>query len=108
MTTQEISATWTRESRTVCGGDVSFLRAGSGPSALVLPRDTGHPPRDEFIDLLTADYSVVYPWLPGFHGGDPEHWEWLDNPRDMAVVLRRLVEALDLEPLTLIGLGFGG
>ena len=64
---------------------------------LVLPRENGHPPRSEFLDRLATSNSVIYPWLPGFHGGDPASWDWLADSRDLAVVLRQFIEAVALE-----------
>jgi pimeloyl-ACP methyl ester carboxylesterase len=92
----------------VCGGMVRFAVAGSGPPIMVLPRDQGHPPASPFLDQLAASGTVYYPWLAGFHGGNPEQWEWLTNVRDLAVVHRQALDALGIEKPALIGLGFGG
>lgn len=112
MTTTERSISgavgWAVETLSVCGGDISLVKGGSGDPILVLPRDNGHPPRHDFLDLLGAEFSVYYPWLPGFHGGQPEAWEWLANVRDVAVVQRQLAGALGLDRYSLVGLGFGG
>ncbi len=111
MTTEANSATpagWTAHTAAVGGGEISYLKGGGGPSVLVLPRDTGHAPRQEFLDLLAAHSTVYYPFLPGFHGGDPAGWEWLGNVRDMAVVLRQFVDGLNAGKMSLVGLGFGG
>jgi len=102
------NSTWTVETVQVCGRDISFQKGGSGPPLLLLPRDNGHPPRHEFLDLLAADFTVCYPWLPGFHSGHPDGWQWLANVRDLAIVQRQLVESLHLGRLTVVGLGFGG
>jgi pimeloyl-ACP methyl ester carboxylesterase len=110
MTTTATSpVTWTMETAAVCGGQVSYQRAGRGAPLLVLPRENGHPPRTEFLDLLTADFTVYYPWYPGFHGGgDPAEWEWLANARDLAVLQLQLARAISLDRFALCGLGFGG
>jgi pimeloyl-ACP methyl ester carboxylesterase len=112
MTAGELSimrnSTWTVETVQVCGHDLSFQKGGGGTPLLLLPRENGHPPRHEFLDLLAADFTVYYPWLPGFHGGHPDGWQWLTNVRDLAIVQRQLVEALHLQHMTLLGLGFGG
>jgi len=102
------SGLWNLQTVAVCGGEISLLKGGTGEPLMVLPRDNGHPPRHEFLDLLAADFSVYYPWLPGFYGGVPEAWEWLANVRDLAVVQRQLIVELGLERLALVGLGFGG
>ena len=99
---------WREEAVEVCGGRVRYELAGNGPTLLVLPRDNGHAPRNDLLDALAATNTVYYPWLPGFHGGEPEAWDWLTNVRDLAVVMRQFVAALGIERLSLLGLGFGG
>jgi pimeloyl-ACP methyl ester carboxylesterase len=113
MTTENVSQTtgvaWTQKQQAVGGGTISYLQGGSGArSLLVLPHENGHPPQHAFLDRLTGEFSLYYPWLPGFHDGEPGAWDWLTNPRDLAVVLRQFVEALGLQQLTLVGCGFGG
>jgi pimeloyl-ACP methyl ester carboxylesterase len=99
---------WETRTLQVCSGDISLLQAGQGMPLLVLPRDNGHAPQSDFIDWLAGEFRTYYPWLPGFHGGHPEGWEWLTSVRDLAIVLRQLLGALDLEQVGLVGLGFGG
>jgi pimeloyl-ACP methyl ester carboxylesterase len=112
MTTTERSSTstidWTTRSVSVCGGSVSVLSGGHGAPLLVLPRDNGHPPNHDFLDLLAARSTVYYPWLPGFHASNPEEWEWLTNFRDLAIVTRQLLVALGVDRVNVVGLGFGG
>lgn len=98
----------TTETISVCGGEISYLRQGSGDPLLVLPRDNGHAPDTAFIDRLAEQFTVYYPWLPGFHGGRPEQWAWLFNVRDLAVVMGQFCVALGLQRTHMLGLGFGG
>ena len=98
----------TTETISVCGGEISYLRQGSGPSLLVLPRDNGHAPDTTFIERLAEQFTVYYPWLPGFHDGRPEEWRWLFNVRDLAVVVGQFCAALGLQRTRVLGLGFGG
>ena len=99
---------WQTRTVSVCGGEIAYVQAGSGPPLLLLPRDSGHPPRHDFRDFLASAFTVVYPWLPGFHGGKPARWEWLSSTRDLAVVLRQFLSALAIQRPTLAGAGFGG
>src|SRR5258708_29511973 len=111
MTQQSLAPTsvaWAEKQLDVCGAQISYLVAGGGPPVVVLPRENGHPPKHEFLDLLAERFTVYYPWLPGFHGGHPEQWEWLLNARDLAVVMRQFVDGLMHDQVTLVGLGFGG
>ena len=102
------SVNWSETTVSACGGQVRVAVAGSGPPILVLPRDQGHPPTSPFLDDLAASGTVYYPWLAGFHGGNPAQWEWLTNVRDLAVVNRQVIDTLGLEKPALVGLGFGG
>ena len=100
---------WERATAEVCGSEVSFLRAGQGPPIVVLPRDNGHPPRNEFLDRLAESHTVYSPWYPGFHGGgDPATWEWMSSVRDLAIVQLQLIAALGITRPALVGQGFGG
>ncbi len=111
MTTAERSTTttWATERATVGGGEILYDRAGNGPPVLVLPRDNGHPPGNDFLDRLAQEYTVYYPWYPGFHGGgDPAAWEWIVTARDLAVLQLQLLDALGLARVSVVGLGFGG
>lgn len=99
---------WSERTVDVCGATVRLAVAGSGRPIVVLPREQGHPPASDFLDQLTGLGTVYYPWLPGFHGGEPERWEWLTNVRDLAAVIRQAIDALGLERPVLAGLGFGG
>jgi pimeloyl-ACP methyl ester carboxylesterase len=102
------STRWPVQTLSVGGGEISLRVGGDGPPLVVLPRDNGHPPRHEFLDLLAGEFRVHAPWLPGFHGGHPEQWEWAASVRDLAIVELQLVQALGLERYSLVGLGFGG
>lgn len=110
MTTANAASgvTWNEMTASVCGGELRLALAGKGRPILVLPRDQGHPPASPFLDQLAAGGTVYYPWLPGFHGGNPEQWDWLTDVRDLAVVQRQLIDVLKLERPVLVGLGFGG
>ena len=98
----------TTETISVCGGEISYLRQGSGAPLVVLPRDNGHAPDTTFIDRLSEQFTVYYPWFPGFHGGRHEEWTWLVNVRDLAVVMGQFCPAVGLERTNVLGLGFGG
>lgn len=99
---------WATESLPVCGQPIHYERAGTGAPVLVIPRDNGHAPRNEFLDRLAGSFTVYHPWLPGFHGGDPPAWTWLMNTRDLAIVLRQFMRELGHDRLAVVGFGFGG
>jgi pimeloyl-ACP methyl ester carboxylesterase len=104
-----VATSWTPFTVEVCGGEVSYLRAGQGPAVLVLPRDNGHPPDTAFLDRLASDRTVYAPRYPGFHGGgEAEAWDWMGDVRDIAAVQLQFLRELGVGRVTALGLGFGG
>ncbi|HEX2941625.1 MAG TPA: alpha/beta hydrolase, partial [Rhodopila sp.] len=81
-------------------------RAGSGPAVLVLHHDIGTPDRLAFYDALAERFDVVVPHHPGW--GKSQRPEWLRHPRDIAAMAAWLLADLDLQGVSLVGLGFGG
>jgi pimeloyl-ACP methyl ester carboxylesterase len=55
---------------------------------------------------LARSFSVVLPDLPGY--GQSERPEWARSPRDIAILVGRLIDHLGLPPAHVVGLGFGG
>jgi pimeloyl-ACP methyl ester carboxylesterase len=110
MTSQgEQALGWESHSTATGSGTISYEQAGSGArTILALPRENGHPPRRDAMDTLAKESRIVYPWLPVFHGCNPGEWDWLNNPRDLAVVLLQFIDALGVERPALLGFGFGG
>ena len=49
---------------------------------------------------------MTVPDLPGH--GQSERPDWAREPRDVAVLMQQLLDRLDLDGVTLVGLGFGG
>ena len=87
-------------------GAVRVLRGGSGEPLVVLHHSTGNPGWIPFYAELARSFAVTVPDLPGYGGS--ERPEWAREPRDLAVILCRVLERLGLSDLTLVGLGFGG
>jgi pimeloyl-ACP methyl ester carboxylesterase len=90
----------------VAGLELKLRESGSGPPLLLLHRSTGVIIWDTFEDQLAANFTVIHPDLPGF--GESDRPDWAREPRDLAIIVGRLLEALDIEDVTLVGLGFGG
>ena len=90
----------------VAGLELKLRESGSGPPLLLLHRSTGVIGWDTFEDQLAANFTVIHPDLPGF--GESGRPDWAREPRDLAIIVGRLLEALDIEDVTLVGLGFGG
>jgi len=101
-----MSVVWTDTVREIAGHKLHLSRAGSGPAALVLHHDIGTPDRLPFYDALTQHFDVLVPHHPGW--GRSQRPGWLRHPRDIAAIHSWLLTDLDLQGVSLVGLGFGG
>jgi len=90
----------------VAGLSIRVLSGGSGPAAVFLHHSTGNPGWLPIHASLSAKFSLSVPDMPGY--GQSARPEWAREPRDIAVLVNRLVDRLDLEGVTLIGAGLGG
>ncbi|MCC7363985.1 MAG: alpha/beta hydrolase [Dehalococcoidia bacterium] len=100
---------WAPKECGIGAATVRYRSAGQGPALLYLPHDNGYGPSKDFLASLARDYTVVAPWLPGFHdGGPPEEWAWLKDTGDLALALSAFVRKLGLSGATVLGLGYGG
>ncbi len=90
----------------VAGLELNLRESGSGSPLVLLHRSTGVLGWETFEDRLAARFRVIHPDLPGY--GASERPDWARDPRDLAIIVGRLLEALDVEEVTLVGLGFGG
>ncbi len=82
------------------------MRAGAGPTVLVLHHDIGTPDRLPFYDRLAEHFTVLIPHHPGW--GKSERPSWLRSVRDLAAVHQWLLAELEINDCALLGLGFGG
>lgn len=94
------------EELSLATGKLRLLRAGNGPPAVVLHHSWGGAGFSPFHQALSSRFSVVSPDLPGYGGS--ERPEWAREPRDLAIIVQRVLDRLGLLDVTLIGLGFGG
>jgi len=103
------TSTAVREERVeVAGCPITVRVAGRGDPLVLLPRENIDPAGLPFAERLAERFTVYTPILPGYHGSAVECWSWLDNVRDLAITQRQWIDALDLDRVTLVGLGFGG
>lgn len=87
-------------------GSVHLLCGGKGDPVVVLHHSTGNPGWIPFYDELAKRFSVTVPDLPGY-GQSPSPL-WAREPADLAVLVSRVIDRLDLEEVALVGLGLGG
>ena len=87
-------------------GLVHLLRAGAGDPLVVLHHSTGNSAWIPFYDELGARFEVIVPDLPGYGGS--ERPAWAREPRDLAILVGRVLDRLELRDVALVGLGFGG
>ena len=87
-------------------GKIKLLDGGAGTPVVTLHHSWGSAGWLPFHDELAAQYRVVVPDMPGWGGS--ERPAWAREPRDIAIVVSRLFAALELDEVTLVGLGFGG
>ncbi len=91
---------------TVAGGGVHVRTAGSGDPLVVLHHDIGVHAWTSCYERLAEHFTVHVPDLPGW--GASGRPEWARSVRDIAVLAGALLDALDLERTSILGLGFGG
>lgn len=87
-------------------GKIKLLAGGTGTPAVILHHSWGSPGWLPFHDELASGHQVLVPDMPGWGGS--ERPVWAREPRDIAIIVGHLLAALELEGVTLVGLGFGG
>src|SRR5690348_14457760 len=92
----------------VAGCPITVRITGQGDPLVLLPRENIDPTGLPFTERLAERFTVHAPILPGFHGSEVDCWTWLTGVRDLAITQQQWIEALGLEAVTLVGLGFGG
>jgi pimeloyl-ACP methyl ester carboxylesterase len=90
----------------LAGGQVHLLRGGTGDPLLVLHHDIGNPGWLPFYQDLARRFTVYVPSHPGY--GQSARPNWMRSVRDVAIVYQWLLADLQLEAVSLVGLGFGG
>ena len=97
---------YTERTLEVAGKRVRLLEGGAGEPLVVLHHSTGNPGWLPFYEQLARDFAVAVPDLPGY--GQSERPDWAREPRDLALLVNRLLDKLGHKQVTLVGLGLGG
>lgn len=90
----------------VAGLNIRYFRGGSGPVAIKLHHSTGNPGWMASDDALAEKFDLIVPDLPGYNQSDRP--VWARSIRDISILMKRFIEELKLEDVTLIGCGLGG
>ena len=90
----------------VVGLNERLWEGGTGEPLLVVHHDIGNQGWTPFYAALAERFRVLVPELPGF--GKSDRPAWARHPRDLAIILHLLLDKLEVDSATLVGLGFGG
>jgi pimeloyl-ACP methyl ester carboxylesterase len=90
----------------VSGLELRVLRKGEGPPLLVLHDSLGNLGWLPVYERLSSSFDVIVPDLPGY--GKSDRPDWARSPRDLAILILQLLDRLDVNGVTLVGMGFGG
>lgn len=91
---------------TVAGVELEVLRRGRGKKILLLHGFQNVDPSAAFVTRLAGAAEIIAPSHPGF--GASARPDGFDTVYDLVQLYQELLETLGDEPVTLIGLSFGG
>ena len=87
-------------------GKVHLMKGGTGKPIVLFQDDLGSPGWLPFYEELAGSSTVYVPSHPGF--GKSERPDWMRSARDLALSHLWFMKTLDLEPVSVVGIGFGG
>lgn len=90
----------------VAGGELVFVRGGSGKPLLVFHDELGYPGWMTWNEKLALDRTLLIPLQPGF--GKTPRIDWILNYRDLAGFYSQVVREMKLDPIDVIGFSAGG
>lgn len=91
---------------TVAGLNVRIMESGRGRPLVMLHHSTGNIGWAPIHSQLAESFRVLAIDMPGF--GQSERPAWAREPRDLAILVNRALEKLDLADAVLVGAGMGG
>jgi pimeloyl-ACP methyl ester carboxylesterase len=90
----------------VKGINVEVIERGHGRPLLFLHPEIGIERTAPVLDALARQARVIAPSHPGFGRSDVP--KWMNSVDDLSYFYLDLLEALDLDDVTLVGVSFGG
>jgi pimeloyl-ACP methyl ester carboxylesterase len=90
----------------VDGINVEVIERGRGPALLFLHPEIGIERTAPVLDALARNTRVIAPSHPGFGRSDVP--KWMNSVDDLSYFYLDLLETLDLDDVTLVGVSFGG
>ena len=99
-------AAYTEREIALATGKIKLLEHGAGPPVVVLHHSWGSAGWLRFHDQLATRHRVIVPDMPGWGGS--ERPSWAREPRDIAIIIGRLLAELNVEGAKLVGFGLGG
>ena len=100
------SRTWTEEILEVAGTRLQLIKGGRGEPLLILHDEMGHAGWLRFHEALAQQNTLYIPSHPSF--GKSERLDWIMNMRDLAGWYLQALDDLELGPVNVVGLSFGG
>ena len=97
---------FTERELTLATGKISALDGGSGPPVVFLHHSWGSAGWQPVHTKLAQSHRVIIPDMPGW--GASERPAWARDPRDIAILVGRVLDHMEVGPATVVGCGFGG
>lgn len=87
-------------------GTVKLLSGGCGDPIMFLHHSWGNPGWSSIHENLAQHFRVIVPDMPGWGGS--ERPMWARDTRDIAILVGRVIDTLEVEGVSIVGLGYGG
>jgi pimeloyl-ACP methyl ester carboxylesterase len=96
---------WTEETIHIADTELVLVRGGSGQPVLIFHDELGYPGWMHWNTVLAQERELLIPLQPGF--GKTPRLDWIRSYRDLAGFYARVVRALRLAPVDVLGFSAG-
>lgn len=97
---------WRETTVQVGAAPVTMIRGGTGEPLLILHDELGYPGWVTWNDTLAMQRELLIPLQPGF--GKTPRLDWIMSYRDLGGFYARMLRAMHLAPIDVIGFSAGG